>query len=268
MSGFSPDWLALREPADHAAINAEVRAACVRAFAGRDAIRIIDLGCGTGSNLRSLAPALGLRQHWTLVDHDAALLDVAKSRADEIAGLNVEITYKQADLSNADWGTLIRDADLVTASALFDLVSVPFTERMAGEIAACGSAFYTVLTYDGVAAFLPEHPADRAMREAFNQHQQMNKGFGAAAGPGATEALASAFRQHGYVVQRGKSPWVLDALRSGLRHELERGWAAAVRETGLVPGDTIDDWFTHRRRAPSAVTMVGHEDLLALPAEV
>jgi len=262
VSGFSADWLALREPADHASINAAVRAACVRAFAGRDMVRIVDLGCGTGSNLRSLAPALGGRQHWSLIDNDPALLEIAASTA-VLEG--VEIACKRADLATADFGPLLWGADLVTASALFDLFSVEAIERLVGAVATGRCAFYTVLTYDGIAAFLPEHSADGAMREAFNRHQRRDKGFGPAAGPSASDALAAAFKRYGYSVVRGKSPWVLDAHRRELRRELERGWAAAVRETGLVPPATIDEWLAHRDAAEPAVTIIGHEDLLALP---
>ena len=267
MSGFSPEWLSLREPADHSAVNAQLRAAAARTLAHRDSVRIVDLGCGTGSNLRSLAPALMPRQQWTLIDYDQRLLEVAQSRAKEVArdGIDIDVSYRQADLSTDALGTLIEGADLVTASALFDLASVAAIDRLVADIAAARSAFYTVLTYDGIAAFLPEHPADQIMREAFNRHQQTDKGFGPAAGPAATDALAAAFLRHGYAVRRGKSPWVLDGSQSELRHELEIGWAAAVRETRLVPASTIDAWLAHRTSAAGAVTIIGHEDLLAVP---
>ncbi len=268
MSGFSPEWLALREPADHSAINGMVRTACVRAFHGRELIRIVDLGCGTGSNLRALAPALASRQHWTLVDYDQHLLEVARARVPEaIAGCaaDIDVTFRQADLARGELTPLIAGADIVTASALFDLVSVAVIDKLAAAVAAERCAFYTVLTYDGIAAFLPEHPADAAMRGAFNRHQQSDKGFGPAAGPAATDALAEAFARHGYMIRRGRSPWILDGASAQLRRELEQGWAAAVRETGLVADATIDDWLHHRLTAPGAVTIVGHEDILALP---
>lgn len=263
---FSPEWLALREPADHASINAAVRAELLAAVSGRDELKIVDLGCGAGSNLRGLAPAIASRQHWTLVDYDTRLLETAKQRLagflpDRIAG----ITCRQADFSGGDFAPLLAGADLVTAAALFDLVSSAVIEKLAETVAANRQIFSTVLTYDGIAAWLPASAADNGLREAFNRHQQTDKGFGPAAGPDATDALASAFARRGYRIVRGKSPWVLDASYAHLRSDLDEGWSNAVRETGLVPSATIDGWLAARRADPAAVTIVGHEDLLAIP---
>lgn len=72
MAGFSPEWLALREPADHAARNPQVLAAVGGYFADKASLSVLDLGCGAGSNLRGTYAALPDRQHWTLVDHDAS----------------------------------------------------------------------------------------------------------------------------------------------------------------------------------------------------
>ena len=77
---FSPEWLALREPADHDSVNAEVRDKLRARFAGKPAVRVVDLGCGAGSNLRGTWSALPAKQHWTLVDYDAKLLAEAKAR--------------------------------------------------------------------------------------------------------------------------------------------------------------------------------------------
>lgn len=264
---FSADWLALREPADHASISAEVRLTLVRAFAGRDTLRIVDLGSGTGSNLRGLSPWLGSRQQWTLVDYDPVLLDAARVRfAETAAGPDVEISYARADLSTVDLGALFAGADLVTASALFDLVSVPMIERLAAAVASHHQIFATVLSYDGIAAWLPGDPLDPAMRDAFNAHQHTDKGFGPAAGPDATDAIAAAFGRHGFRIARGKSPWVLDEHYARLRDDLDAGWAAAVAETGRVTQADIDGWLARRRSVgPAAVTIVGHDDIVCLP---
>lgn len=267
MSGFSADWLALREPADHAAINAGLRRAVRNHFAGRDTLRIVDLGSGTGSNMRGLAPDLPAHeQHWHLVDYDAGLLEKAATSPPRADGAAVRITTHRIDLSQASLAPLLADADIVTASALFDLVSPEAIERMASQIAARRLPFYTVLTYDGLAAWLPEHPGNTAMRELFNQHQQSDKGFGTAAGPTATDVLEMAFSAHGYSVQRGSSPWILKPASAELRRAVDTGWANAVRETGAMPDKEIAAWLTARDDTEAAMTIVGHEDLLALPS--
>ncbi len=45
---FSPEWLALREPADHAARSAHLLSQVATRFGDRDAISVVDLGCGAG----------------------------------------------------------------------------------------------------------------------------------------------------------------------------------------------------------------------------
>lgn len=277
---FSAEWLALREPLDHASVNADLRAALAERFAGRERLAVVDLGCGAGSNLRGLAPALPPRQDWRLVDYDARLLAAARERlavwADgaEAAGeglrlrrggLRLDVAFRQADFGPGYDPALFAGADLVTAAALYDLASVENIRSLAAAVAAAGAAFFTVLTYDGLARFEPPHPVDGAIRAAFNRHQRTDKGLGPAAGPDATDALAAAFEAQGYRVRRGPSPWVADERFAALRRELDAGFAGAARELGGVPEREIEAWLAHRE-ATGCVTIVGHEDLLAVPA--
>lgn len=279
---FSPEWLALREPADHASVNAHVRDLLRARFAGRETVRVVDLGCGAGSNLRGTWNTLGPHQRWTLVDYDPKLLAAAHTRLVKfgkgepasnggltltltLPATTIDVAFRQADLSHGDLGAAVEGADLVTAAALFDLASQQLIDKLVETIAARRQTFFTVLTYDGIASWLPEHPADAAMRAAFNAHQRGDKGFGPALGPAATDAMAKAFARHGYHVTRGKSPWVLDHWHSSLRRELDQGFAGAVRETGRVPSADIDSWLSKRHANDDAVTIIGHEDLLAVP---
>ncbi len=82
MTGFPADWLALREPADRRARSAPVLAV-TRLWASRRgtpgcACRVVDLGAGTGTNLRCLAPHLSAPPASTLVDENPGLLDLAQ----------------------------------------------------------------------------------------------------------------------------------------------------------------------------------------------
>ena len=266
MTGFAPEWLALREGADHRAINHAVRRELVRYLSGRDAVNIADLGCGTGSNFRSLVPDILIRQSWLLVDLDPQLLQLANVMTPDLArSRNIDVRILAADLSNGDLDGIASPTDLITAAALFDLVSADVIQKMVQTIATNNCAFYTVLTYDGLATWLPETPLNPLLRDAFNRHQQTDKGFGPAAGPAATDVLAAAFAQHGYRVLRGHSPWLLDGSLTTLRHEADRGWIGAVVETGELDQGDADVWLQAREDDDSAITIVGHEDLLALP---
>ena len=74
MSGFSAEWLSLREPYDVAGRNAVVLDAVANTFADQTAISVVDLACGTGATLRALGPHLPPRQSWRLVDNNLSLL--------------------------------------------------------------------------------------------------------------------------------------------------------------------------------------------------
>jgi SAM-dependent methyltransferase len=275
MSGFDARWLDLREPVDHRSRNEELARALARHCAGRS-IAVLDLGCGTGSNLRATAPLLGAVQHWTLVDHDRALLeaavrrlsswaDTAECRGTELAlskgGKQILVRLRRADLARDLEEVLAAEAELVTASALFDLASADFIAEIAAAAARSRASFYTVLTYNGVQRWTPKHEADAAMAAAFRRHQAGDKGFGAAAGPMAPGLLAAAFDAAGYWVSDGDSGWRLEAGDEALIAELAQGFAAAVSETGLVPDAKVADWLAVSRTG----ALVGHTDTLALP---
>jgi hypothetical protein len=72
---FDADWLTLREPFDHAARSMALARRLADRLPRRP--RLLDLGAGTGSLFRFLAPIIGRGQDWILVDSDAALLDDA-----------------------------------------------------------------------------------------------------------------------------------------------------------------------------------------------
>jgi hypothetical protein len=278
VSGFSPEWLALREPADHRARNPAILAALKAAFADRGSVTVVDLGCGTGSNLRATASHLPRRQRWRLVDHDAALLvaarqlliawaDSAEPSGDGLTLVKgrrqLTVSFAEADLASGPEAAPAGSPDLVTAAALFDLVSVPWIERFAGRLAQEKAIFYTALTYNGVETWRPAHENDAAILAAFHAHQRRDKGFGPSAGTSATDALTGALTAHGYEVKTGSSPWTLAAQDQALIRDLTASVAQAVRETGQVAEERISAWLNAHLAGGSCT--IGHTDLLAMP---
>lgn len=276
MTGFSTDWLSLREAADHRARSSETADALAARFAQRSSIRITDMGCGTGSNLRATAPLLPEHQTWRLIDHDPALLAAAREHlaqwADrtgidgdrlilEAQGKYIEVELHQCDLNEDINEALGSETDLITSSAFFDLVSVPFIKRLAAAVVARKAVFHAVLTYNGRQLWTPRHPSDNAVIAAFHRHQMRDKGLGPAAGPTAAMELADQFRASGYSVLEGDSPWQLGSGDAALIAELQAGHVKAVAETGAVDQKTLERWTAVKHTG----VYIGHTDTLAMP---
>lgn len=240
---FEAVWLALREPADHAARDPGLLAAAREMLGDGPAV---DLGCGTGSTLRAFG---GPAERWRLVDRDPALLAEAAARAPGAAVV-------AADLRDLD-ALPLGGARLVAASALFDLVSREWIEALADRVAAEGAAVYAALSYDGTMAWAPPLAADAAVLAAFNAHQRGDKGFGPALGPEAGRALAEAMARRGYAVRIAASPWRLGPADAALARALAAGVAAAAGAA---------EWGQARAAASGAASCtIGHLDVLALP---
>lgn len=260
MSGFSREWLALREPADHAArATTSLLRWLLPALPYNRPLRVLDLACGTGSNLRYLAPRLGAGQSWTLIDHDPALLaaiprDVADCRVD----------CRELDLSRGLGAIDFAAFDLVTSSALLDLVSEPWLVSLVRHCRDTGTAVLFALSYNGHLGFEPGAPEDGMIRELFNRHQRTDKGFGPALGPDAANATLALLGQAGYEVRADTTDWVLDDGQRALQAALIPGCAAAA--AAMVPGQehTIDTWRQQRLAAIAAGharIRVGHQDI-------
>ena len=265
MSGFSADWLALREPYDARARNPAVRDAAVAAFNGYPSISIVDLACGTGATLRALAPHLPAPPTWQRADNDLSLLARASAAA-RPAGVTAAAV--PLDLNRDLEAALDGPVDLVTASALLDLVSQAWLERLAVETAARSIPFYAALSYDGRIEFDPADPSDVAIIAALNAHQRSDKGFGPALGPAAAAFAIARFEALGYSVVHGNSDWVIAPHERDMQMEILAGWASAGREIGEVSlADTVG-WLTRRRDAVTAgrsSIRVGHVDVFARP---
>lgn len=280
MSGFTADWLALREHADARARNGAIAEALALALAGRETLRIVDLGAGTGANLRATAPFLPADQHWHLLDHAPDLTGAARAAlaawADEAVptadglrlvkdGRRITVTLVLTDLSRSLAAIGAAAPHLVTASAFFDLVSARFVEAFAAECARLDTAFFTALTCDGRDCWSPAHDDDDAIAAAFRADQERDKGFGPALGNAATDRMETAFRTQGYGVRRGDSPWRLDpaadARDAALVNALAEGTARAASADGRMAADTCTAW-AHARSA--ARCEIGHCDLLAV----
>jgi len=257
---FSAEWLALREPFDLRARHHGVLRQAATALAGRHAVTIVDLACGTGATLRALGPHLPMQQSWRLFDNDLSLL----AKVPPAANVQVHALDLVCDLEAALDGPV----DLVTTSALLDLVSVSWLERFVTEVAARRMPLYAALTYDGRVDFTPEHPGDAAVIAAVDLHQRGDKGFGPALGALSARTAVERLQRAGYLVEMRAADWLLREADVMMQEAMLSGWARAASETGEISHQAAAEWLMDRRSSVAAkrsTIRVGHQDFFAKP---
>jgi SAM-dependent methyltransferase len=265
LSGFSADWLSLREPYDLAARSAAVLDAVANAFLDQASIAVVDLGCGTGATLRAVGPHLPPRQTWRLVDNDLSLL----ARASALGRPpHVTVVARPVDLARDLELALEAPLDLITTSALLDLVSAEWLDRLMVEAAARRLPVYAALSYDGRAIVEPAAPFDIELLAGFNLHQRTDKGFGPALGPTAAAQAVERFEHFGYAVVQGRSDWVFGPDDRDIQDALFAGWAELGALTTTLTADEIVRWLAGRRACLAAgrsSLRIGHLDVFARP---
>jgi len=286
MNSFPAAWLDLREPADVAARAPEL-VKWLSEWSGRyEHVTVVDLGAGTGSCLRAIAPHMGSRQSWRLIDRSGVLLDEAVKRLSKWAHQrslsarveqnvwrcigeisNYSVVFEEQDLATGpvDSGSVV---DLVTVSAVLDLVSKEWCTNLARWCSEKGAALYTCLNYDGQFHFAPSHPDDSLVRSVVNTHQRTDKGMGPALGSSAIEVLAEALSAAKYQFVIAPSPWLLGSDSSALQTALVRDWSDLVFRQGGMYAARVSRWRNFRMaaiKARQSHLSVGHVDLWARP---
>jgi hypothetical protein len=261
----SDEWLALREPADAAARSREL-VEHVGAPA-TDGWVIHDLGGGTGSMGRWLAPLLSGRQHWVVHDRDADLLELAAVPGPAADGAPVTVETKRSDITQLQSDDLA-SATLITASALLDMLTGDELARVVNACAAAGCPVLLAMSVVGRVELMPADPLDRGVAAAFDAHQRRMTERGRLLGPDAAAAAVKQFRRLGAEVLVTPSPWRLDASQADLAEAWFTGWfRAACEEQPALAAEA--DAYARRRlaqtRAGELSVIVDHADLLALP---
>ena len=283
---FDADWLALREPFDAAARSVRLASQLASLLPARP--RLLDLGAGTGSLFRWLAPIIGRAQVWTLADADEHLLESAfVACADWGAARGYAATWPggahnralvlhtphgawriealRVDLADAPGSLPLDRADAVVCSALLDLVGAAWLERMAASLRV---PLLACLTVDGRDRWAPSHPLDRLVLGGFRRDQSRDKGLGHALGRDAPGALHRICATRGHTVRSAPSDWRIPRDGHAMLGMLTTSHATvAARQRPAWRGD-IEAWAQTRMAQVAAGRLairIGHRDSLILP---
>ena len=216
-----------------------------------------DLGGGSGSMGRWLAPRLPGPQHWVVHDRDETLLELAVADPPAPAAVTVEARTLRHHAADGDGPRrrgprrrlgAARPADRATS---WPRCSAP----------ARGCPLLLALTVVGRVALTPADPLDAALAAAFDDHQRRGRLLGPDAVAAALDALG------GTVVVR-PSPWRLGAADAELTAAWLDGWVAAATEQEPALAATAGAYRDRRLEQLAAgelAVVVDHADLLVLP---
>jgi len=251
-------------------------------------LTVLDLACGTGANLRELAPRLKGPQQWTLVDHDPKLLQelpeavAAWARAE---GFIAQAGIRSIRMEGPDWQAQVQiecvdlasnfdtvsfaGTRLVTASALLDLVSARWVEALVERARSAGAAMLFALTVDGRVTWGPPVDGDEEVDKLFTSHQRRDKGFGPALGAEAVGFVASRLDAIGYDTVQTPSDWCIEgskgARAKAMLAAMVQGMAAAALEQDPTARSRIHEWMQKRLDVVDRTRLrVGHQEILAI----
>ena len=264
MNRFPTDWLRLREPFDHAARSTALVETLLGILPASRPLRILELAAGLGSGMRFLAPLLPTPQHWTMIDHDPALLaSVGPPPTNSITLETLEFDLRELD-------KLDFSADLVSTQALLDLVSDDWLESLVNLLADRSLPLLAALTVDGRIRWSPEDPRDVKIQQAFRAHQTGDRGFGPSVGTRAALELERLLSARNYTIIRKQADWSIAPAFTQMLTQLVDGTAEAAMEAcgNITTTKTVTDWHRARRAAIASGDLslqVGHLDLIAFP---
>ena len=271
MSGIlevSSEWLALRESEDATARSRDL-ALAAGAMLPAGPVVVHDLGSGTGSMMRWLAPVLPGPQRWILHDWNADLITRAADDARPLDrdGSPVIVSSRTGDLGDLRAEEL-SGASLVTASALLDVLTSGELHAVVEACVAVGCPVLFALSVTGEVRLSPRDELDATLERAFNAHQLREADGRRQLGPYGAALARGLFKLAGWHVRPSTTVWQLDQRRPRLLSEWLDGWVdAAVEQEPTLRAEA--ERYRLRRatqeESGALTASIRHLDLLAWP---
>jgi hypothetical protein len=233
MSGIlevSSEWLALREPEDAATRSRDLALAAADLLP-QGPIVVHDLGSGTGSMMRWLAPLLPGPQEWILHDWNAELIERAVNGKPPVDrdGAAISVRSRTGNLADLRPTDLV-GASLVTASALLDVLTSREIHAIVNACVGARCPALLALSVTGDVRLNPRDELDDDFKDAFNAHQLRDSNTRQQLGRYGAPIARGLFAEAGWHVRQSTTVWRLDEQRPGLLSEWLGGWVEAALE--------------------------------------
>src|SRR5260221_845856 len=280
-SGYAR-YLAAKTTVDDRALNRQVLAELCRLMPA-GALRVLEVGAGLGTMVARLLDwgVVGAGEY-VLLDEDRRWLDCARrwlgywaaargGRSDllpdglQVGDLRVRLVHAElGGYLEAAHGEL---ADVLIANAVLDLVDVPAVLPGLLRLLVPGGVYWFTINYDGESIFIPSHPRDDQVMQAYHRDMDERFRYGRPAGESRTgRRLLLYLRAAGApALAAGSSDWVVHADLDGNYPGDEAYFVRSIlntiqnalrnRQDQVEPAD-LADWLAERGRQLAAGELV------------
>jgi len=247
-NSFETNWLDRRYHYDNAARDKKVEKACLKYLQNKSSVTILDIGSGTGSNCLYFLEKMPAIQNWIFVEHDERLskyaLDRIKKQVTKTGysikeesqkltlqkeNRQIEISYITDSFLDLDKKVDLSTVDLVTAGAVFDLLSFKQFVDIASIILENEIALLATMNYAEM-NFSPVEASDVLFIEKYEKHMSRPQEFGKAMGKDCSRSLVKFFRKHQKDIVYGASVWRLNGEEEETHRCLFQFMKSAVTE--------------------------------------
>jgi SAM-dependent methyltransferase len=275
-------YLAAKTTVDDRALNRHVLAE-MRRLIPAGAPRVLEVGAGLGTMVPRLMDwgAVGAGEY-VLLDADQQLLDCSRRWLHDWAaarGLRSDLLPDglwvgdiRVRLVHAELGSYLEaahgaPADVLIANAVLDLVDVPAVLPGLLRLLVPGGVYWFTINYDGESIFVPGHPYDDQIMQAYHRDMDERVRYGRPAGESRTgRRLFHHLRAAGApALAAGSSDWVVSAGPDGkypgdeahfLRSILDTIRSALRDHQDWVEPADLGGWLAERGRQLAAGELV------------
>jgi len=275
-------YLVAKTTVDDRALNRHVLAELCRLMPA-GAPRVLEVGAGLGTMVARLMDwgVIGAGEY-ILLDADRQLLDrsrlwlrdwaSARGLRSDLLPDGLLVGDLRVRLVHAELGSHLEaaheaPADVLIASAVLDLVDVPAILPGLLRLLLPGGIYWFTINYDGGSIFMPAHPHDDRIMQAYHRDMDERFRYGRPAGESRTgRRLFHYLRAAGApAMAAGSSDWVVSTGPDGHYPSDEAYFLRTIlrtidsalrnRQEWVVPTD-LDDWLTERHRQLGAGELV------------
>ncbi|MEK6476597.1 hypothetical protein WJR50_03645 [Catalinimonas sp. 4WD22] len=281
-------WLDHRYACDAEARNANIEKKFLEFFSEKDTLSIVDAGCGTGSNFQYYFEKLPNHQEWVFLDCENSLLEACRAKLHNFAkknhyqykeqngSISIKAGRKQANIRTVDGElaevekhTDLKETNVITANALFDLLSYDQFDTFACKLSAYNVCLMATLNYYET-SFLPFSEDDGRFVRYFHTHMTRPQKFGAAMGPNCTEEMLDLLTEHQMMIEQEGSQWHLKRYDTTMHHYLLHFFEHAVRDLNLSDTEVteLEVWLENKKKMSQdhkLEIIVDHSDIFAYP---